>query len=297
MIFIAVIFLIIAKILPSGFNTGESTTSLKPIKTGISIGGILLIVVNIFSAAYYQVPAGFRGVLIQQGAVSSVLGEGPHFVTPFFQEVALMEVRTRREDSRAEAASRDLQVVDTSVAINYHLDPDQAGYVFKTLGTDYNHRVIDQRVAETVKAVMANYTAEELVTKRPLVKAEVDSRIIKQLADYHIVIEPDGISLTNFQFSEKFNAAIETKQEAQQKAEQQKYELQKATLQAQTAIASAKGEAEASKLKAMALNAQGSSKVLAQEWIVKWDGHLPQVSSGNNMILNLQDLISHTDSK
>ena len=299
LIFLGIVFVVLSKVIPAKLESSRQNDpgfSLRPGKTVLGLVGFLMLVYSVFSSSYYEVPAGFRGVLLQQGAVSSTLGEGPHIVLPYFQEVQLMEVRTRREDSQATAASKDLQVVNTSVAINYHLDPSQAGYVFKTLGHDYNHRIIDQRVAETVKAVMAGYTAEELVTKRPLVKSEVDSRIIKQLSDYHIVVEPDGISLTNFQFSEQFNAAIETKQEAQQKAEQQKYELQKAQMAAQTAIAQAKGEAEANRLKAQALNAQGGSKVLAREWIDKWDGHVPTVVSGSGgMMLNLQDLISKQD--
>jgi len=113
-----------------------------------------------------------------------------------------------------------------------------------------------------------------------------------RLSPYHIVVETHGVSLTNFEFSPEFNQAIEAKQVAQQSAEKQKYILAQAQLEAQTAITAAKGEAEANRIKAQALNTQGGQKVLMRAWIDKWDGKLPTVSSSGGTIIDLKSLMN-----
>jgi regulator of protease activity HflC (stomatin/prohibitin superfamily) len=105
------------------------------------------------------------------------------------------------------------------------------------------------------------------------------------------------VSLTNFEFSDDFNKAIEQKQVAQQSAEKSKYELQKAEIDAKTAIARAEGEARSNRIKAEALNQNGGSKVLAREWIEKWDGHLPQVSTSGNLMFNIDSLMREANTK
>ena len=161
------------------------------------------------------------------------------------------------------------------------------------MGLDYQDRIIHPAVQETLKAVVARYTAEELIRLRDQVKSEVDTQLSARLLQYNIQVENGGVSLTNFNFSNEFNQAIESKQVAQQSAEKQKYVLAQAQMEAQTAVTKAKGEAEANRVKAQALNTQGGSKVLAREWIDKWDGHLPQVStSGQGTIIDLRSLMA-----
>jgi len=126
------------------------------------------------------------------------------------------------------------------------------------------------------------------------VKQEVEAEITKRLKQYNLIVEPSGLSITNFDFSPEFNKAIEAKQVAQQEAEQQKYVLQQAELQKQTAIAKAEGVSQAAKLNAAALQVSGGSLVIAREWIDKWDGKLPQVSSGGQFMIDLRDLLNES---
>lgn len=272
---------------------GPNSTRPGPI---IGLIGLLLIAVGFVGATFITIPAGNRGILLQFNAVHGVLGEGPHWITPFIQSVELVEVRTQKESADATAASKDLQSVQTKVAINYHVDPSSVGTLFQKVGREFATRIIDPATQETVKAVVANYTAEELINKRSEVKDQIDRALSDRLKYYDIVVEPGGVSLTNFEFSQDFNKAIEQKQVAQQLAEQQKYVLQRAKLEADTAIATAKGKAEAAQLEASALNAQGGAKVLAKAWIEKWDGHLPSVSgNGGGFIIDLKSLMSQKD--
>jgi regulator of protease activity HflC (stomatin/prohibitin superfamily) len=231
-------------------------------------------------------------VLLRFGAVRGVLSEGIHMIVPYMNRVEFMEVRTQKEESEASAASKDLQMVSTTLALNFHVDPGKAGDLYRRVGLDFKARVIDPAVQESIKMVTAQFTAEQLIKNRSMVKAQVEAEITRRLEAYDVIVEPMGLSITNFSFSRDFELAIEAKQVAQQDAEKQKYVLQMADLQRQTQVTRAQGAAEAARLNAAALQAQGGSKVLAREWIEKWDGHVPTVSgTGNGVILDINSLM------
>jgi regulator of protease activity HflC (stomatin/prohibitin superfamily) len=261
------------------------------------IVGVLLILSGAIWSSVTLVPAGYRGVLLRFGAVQGTIGEGMNFVIPGVNSVILMEARTQKESARATAASSDLQIVTTDLALNFRIDPDKVGHLYQSVGTQYTARIIDPTLQESIKVVTTRYTAEELIRRRAQVKTEVEQEITRRLRAYDIIVDPEGLSITNFDFSEDFNKAIERKQVAQQEAEKQKYVLQQAVLEKQTAIAKAEGVSQAAKLNAAALQVQGGSLVIAREWIEKWDGKLPTVSAGSGgtggggFILDLKSLL------
>lgn len=266
--------------------------NLKPWAWAVRVLAVIFIIGGFLSSTIIIIPAGYMGVLMRFGAVSGQYSAGIHVIVPYVNSVELMEIRTQKEASEATAASRDLQIVTTSLALNFHVDPAKVAELYRNVGVDYKARIIDPAVQESIKMVTAKFTAEELIKERAAVKAEVEQDITRRLAAYDLVVEPAGLSITNFNFSREFNAAIEAKQVAQQEAEQQKYVLQKADLERQTAVTRAKGVSEAARLNAQALQAQGGSKVLAREWIDKWDGHVPTVSSGGqNVIIDINSLL------
>lgn len=289
------IFLFILSFVLTGLHAQTSEkTNLKPLAWATRALGVILLVGGILFSSVTIVPAGYRGILLRFGAVQGTLGEGINLIIPGVNSVILMEVRTQKEDSNATAASRDLQTVTTSLALNYRLDPSKVDDVYRNVGTEYVSRIIDPAVQESIKVVTAQYTAEELIKNRAQVKAQVEVEITKRLGAYNIIVEPAGLSITNFEFSPEFNKAIEAKQVAQQEAEQQKYVLQQADLQRQTDVTRAEGKAQAAKLNAAALQVQGGSLVIAREWIEKWDGKLPSVSAGGQgggFIIDLQSLM------
>ena len=127
-----------------------------------------------------------------------------------------MEVRTLKYDKDTRSASKDLQSVETTVTVNYHPDKERVHILFKEIGLDYENRVIQPAIEETVKQVTANYNAEELITKRPLVKADIEDAIRERLNQFDVITEV--ISITDFEFSILFNKAIESKVEAEQNA-------------------------------------------------------------------------------
>ena len=249
---------------------------------------LLLIVIGVVvSASVKIVDAGNRGVLLHWNAVdlsAPPLDEGIHFLVPFQDDIVQMEVRTLKYDKDTRSASKDLQSVETTVTVNYHPDKERVHVLFKEIGLDYENRVIQPAIEETVKQVTANYNAEELITKRPLVKSDIENAIRERLSGFDIVTEV--ISITDFEFSVLFNKAIESKVEAEQNALRAENDLRRIQVEAQqheaTAegiananIAEAKGEAEAIAIinKALAENPN------YLEWLKTqaWDGKLPLV--------------------
>lgn len=274
----------------------KESINLRPWAWAGKILAFVLIICGVLLSSIVIVPAGHRGVLLKFGAVRGRFGEGIHLITPYVNSVIMMEVRTQKEASEASAASKDLQVVTTTLALNFHVDPLKVEKLYQKVGTEYISRIIDPAVQESIKMVTAKFTAEELIKSRAKVKSEVEEDITKRLKVYNVLVEPLGLSITNFDFSKEFNAAIEAKQVAQQDAERQRYLLQKAELEKQTKITQAQGISAAAKLNAAALQVQGGSKVLAREWIEKWDGHVPAVASGTEgggIIIDINSLLKN----
>jgi prohibitin 2 len=126
-----------------------------------------IIIVIDLSESIVIVQAGHRGVVLYVGAVQNrVLGEGLHFIIPFAEQVIQLEVRTLKFQADASAASNDLQEVATVIALNYHIDLNDANVVYQQLGADYADRIIAPTIQESVKASVTKFNAEELITKR-----------------------------------------------------------------------------------------------------------------------------------
>ena len=259
-----------------------------------SKGGIILLLIIILAVAAVAgyasvkiVDAGHRGVLLHWSAVDTSqppLDEGLHFVVPFQDDVINIEVRTLKYEKSTQSASKDLQTVQTTVTVNYHPDKESIHRLYKNLGLDYENRVIQPAIEETVKQVTANYNAEELITKRPLVKADIEVSIRERLNQFEVNTEV--ISITDFEFSPLFSQAIEAKVEAEQKALKAENDLQRIEVEARQReanaigvananIAEAKGEAEAIAI----INDALASNPNYLEWLKTqaWDGKLPLV--------------------
>ncbi|MDQ5869449.1 MAG: prohibitin family protein, partial [Thermoproteota archaeon] len=131
----------------------------------------IIIIIIVLTKVVVIVEAGHRGVVLYLGAVEGrVLPEGVHYIIPFAEQVVQMEVRTQKFQAEASAASNDLQEVRTVIALNYRIDPTETNSVYQLLGVNYADRVISPTIQEAVKASVAKFNAEELVTKRETAK-------------------------------------------------------------------------------------------------------------------------------
>lgn len=245
------------------------------------VGGLIVLI--LLFGVFFTIPAGYCGVLTTFGAASqSVLGPGLHFKLPMVQGVVRMNVQVQKNQLTEHAASLDLQDVETTVATNWNIDDSDASWIYQKIGLEpaLNDRIIQPVVSNAVKAVVAHYNAEELVTKRDQVRMQIEDLIRNNLKPYHVNVDVSGVSITDFQFSADYASAIEQKQVAQQRAQQAEYELQQAKVEAERQIAQAQGQAEAQKLLQQTLTPQ----LIQQQAIQKWDGHLPNVVGGNGVL-------------
>lgn len=245
------------------------------------VGGLIVLI--LLFGFYFTIPAGYCGVLTTFGAASqNVLAPGLHFKLPVVQGVVKMNVQVQKNQVTEHAASLDLQDVETTVATNWNINDSDASWIYQRIGLEHvlNDRIIQPVVSNAVKAVVAHYNAEELVTKRDQVRMQIEDMIRKNLKPYHVNVDVDGVSITDFQFSADYSNAIEQKQVAQQRAQQAEYELQQAKVEAERQIAQAQGQAEAQKLLQQTLTPQ----LIQQQAIQKWDGRLPTVVGGNGVL-------------
>ena len=268
-----------------------------PVKGGLiaAIVIILILVIIVFSSAVAIVPAGSTGVVTTFGKVSeSTYSEGFHLKVPFAQEVVIVSNKIQVYETDASAVSKDLQTVNSKIAVNFRVRSDASASIYKNIGPDYQQVILMPAVQESMKAISARYTAEQLITERNQVGQEIKEQLESKVTDYGIQIEK--FNIVNFDFSAEFNSAIEQKQVAEQnllktKTEQEE-QLVIADADAQKKVKAATAEANAIKLKA---DAQAeANKVIAEslsdtliryQTIEKWNGQLPKVASSADPLI------------
>ena len=250
---------------------------------------LALVILAIISSFFVIINAGERGVLMTFGKVETqILDEGIHFIIPLVNTVEKLSTRVQIQEMAAEASSKDLQDVFTDVALNWHIIPEKANLIFQKVGEKpaIINRIINPAVEEVLKAVMAKYTAEEIITERSLVKSEVDDLLTNRLINYYIAV--DDLSLVHVHFSQQFSDAVEAKQIAEQEAKRADFIAKKAVKEAEAKVNLAKGEAEAQRLLKDNLNPE----LLQKQAIDKWDGKLPLiVGDGGAKLLDLNQLM------
>ncbi len=269
---------------------------------GLAIAGSLTVIVE----------SGHVGVVRTLGAVQpDPLPEGLHFKKPFVDQVEQMDIRLTASHAKATAASRDLQTVSTEVTTQYSLNGALAPLTYQRIGTlgKVSASLVEPGIQECVKAVTAKFTAEELVTKREVVKLQIQ-QALEQFINHTLkekgvegAIVVANVAITDFDFSDEFNRAIEAKVKAEQQALQAKNEKIMRVTQAEAAAAErklaadaeaystevqSKARADAIKREAEAL--QQSPELIRLRSVEKWDGVLPRISGGVLPFLNVDTL-------
>jgi regulator of protease activity HflC (stomatin/prohibitin superfamily) len=265
---------------------------MKKLSIGLIVAAGLAIAAVVIVLIFWPfgiVGAGERGVLLRWGAVTDkVVGEGLYVLVPVMDRVVVMDVKILKEEVVATAASKDLQTVNSKVALNYHVDPEKVADIYQDIGVDYRVRLIDPALQESVKSTTAKYTAEELITKREQVRDDIRSHLVEKLEPRGILI--DDFNIVDFQFSAAFDQAIELKVTAEQSALAAKNKLEQIKFEAEQKIAEARGKAEALRIESAAL--QSSPQILELRALEKWDGKLPTVmGDGTTPFVDVTSLI------
>lgn len=249
-----------------------------------SILGFLILAV-IFFSSWTVVGTGEKTIVTRYGEVVRTLDSGLNFLTPIVENTVTFDVRTQKENFAVSAASKDLQTVSANLAINYNLSPDAVVKMYTTVGEDYQTRIIAPAVHESAKAATAQFTADELVTKRAAIKDAIRTTLTERMLAYGIIVS--DVSIVDFNFSESFNEAIERKVTAEQNALAAKNKLEQVKYESEQRIVTATAEAKAISIQASAINAQGGDDYVKLQWIntvgKNWNGVLPATVLGETI--------------
>ena len=273
----------------------------------LTLGIPLLILIIVAIQSFTVIDAGYVGVVKRLGAVQpSYLSEGFHLKSPFIDSVEDFDIRLSKVETSAGASSKDLQVVETQIAVQYSMTPELMPLTLQKVGTRsvVERTLISPSIMESVKAITALYTAEQLITKRDEVKSKIQGQINSFLDETLSEKELNGlliianVAITDFDFSAEFNRAIEEKVRAEQDALKAKNEKLRRVTQAEAAAAERTLAADAaayeieveSRPRADAIKREaeapaGNPQLIQLRIAEKWNGQLPRFSGGDSIPL------------
>ncbi|CAN0124317.1 unnamed protein product [Scytosiphon promiscuus] len=205
----------------------------------------------------FNVDGGQRAVIFDrfQGVKEAVVGEGTHFMIPVVQKPIIIDVRARPRTINSITGTKDLQMANISLRVLSRPLESELPRIYQELGTDFDDRVLPSLGNEVLKAVVAKYNAEELLSKRESVSTRIRDELTHRAKQFHLIM--DDVSITHLTFGHEFTKAIENKQVAQQEAERQVYVVALSDQERLAAIIRAEGEAEAAELISAALKESG----------------------------------------
>lgn len=291
------------------FKNKDGTLSAKKITATIVVV-VLLAVIGF--GCFVVVPAGHTGVVVTMGSVGDVvLQEGIHVKTPFVQNVILMDNRIVKLEVSTEAFSKDLQTVSSVIAVNYRISKSDSNSIYKNFGVGFEDVLVRPAVNEVLKAVVAQYTASELVSHRSEVSVKLDEFIDQKLTGHGITIE--DLNIIDWDFSQEYITAVEQKQVAEQNLIKTRTEQEQALViaeaeskkkviaaeaEAKSQLIQAEAEAKRIKLEAEAqaeanvkLAQSLSGELIQYETVNKWNGELPKVQGQNELLLDASAFI------
>jgi len=234
--------------------------------------GIVLAILTLISLnSFVIINPGQAGVISILGkARDGALLEGIHIKPPLISVIDVYDLTVQKFEVPAQSSTKDLQDLSARFAINFRLDPIKVVEVRRKQGTLENivSKIIAPQTQESFKIAAARRTVEEAITKRNELKQDFDSALGERLDKYGIIVL--DTSVVDLTFSPEFARAVEEKQIAEQRAQRAVYVAQEAEQEAQADINRAKGRAEAQRLLAETLKAQGGQLVLQKEAIEAW---------------------------
>jgi prohibitin 2 len=210
--------------------------------------GVVAIVFLIFAlGSWYTVDAGQKAVVLRFGAVQGEFGEGLHFKAPLIDDVVRFDTRVIKTQVRALSYSKDAQVIDMNISINYRIGKS-ASEIYTNLGLGYADTVISPAIQNAVKQVIAKYDAQTLLDGYANASRDITNDLTQQLDTFGINVV--AVNIVNHDYSDAFESSVEAKQLAIQNALKAENELQTYKFQADQKIQTARGESESIKLKA-----------------------------------------------
>ncbi len=244
----------------------------RDVKKFTIIGVIAVFCLFVLISSFQTIKSGEVGLKVRFGKiVNTKLDEGFNLKIPFIEQIVVVNIKVQKLELITESSSKDLQTIETDLAVNYRIESEKATYLYKTVGNNYESTILDPAIKESIKATIAKYTAAEVITKRSEVSQKCMEELQAKVQKYGIVI--DNFNITNLSFSTEYTKAIEEKQVAEQK-------LEKAKLEAEAKLVEAEATKKANDLMKQSL----TDNLIEKQFIEKWDGKLPTTYAGENIL-------------
>ena len=260
-------------------------------KVALVIVAIILVIgMIIFFASTTIVPTGHIGVVtLYQNVQDKYLDAGFHFIKPFVEDVHDVDIRTQKYSNTVEGSAKDLQIVNITMSINYQIKPEKVTKLYTKVGEHYADIILNPALQSSLKASMAKFTAEEMITKRAEVASAITEELNTRLEEYFNI---SAVNLENIDFTDEYNKAIEAKTTNQQKAEAEKAQLEIIKVQNEQKINTAEAEAKVRELQSQSVTDKSLEQLrleIQRELIQKWNGQFPTTMLGDNpnMLFNL----------
>mmetsp|Transcript_15521 Transcript_15521/g.24127 ORF Transcript_15521/g.24127 Transcript_15521/m.24127 type:complete len:287 (+) Transcript_15521:93-953(+) len=225
-----------------------------------TMSGVLGVGALTVNTCLYNVDGGERAVMydmLRGGILDDVRSEGTHFMIPFVQRPIVLDVRTRPREIPSVTGTKDLQMVNIKLRVLWRPIYEKLPQIYRELGADYDERVLPSIGNEVLKSVVAQYNAEELLSKRQEVSHRIRSELVKRASHFHLDL--DDVAITHLTFGKEFMRAIESKQVASQEAERQAFVVKKADQERMAVVTRAEGEAEAASIITKAMEKNGNA--------------------------------------
>ena len=251
---------------------------LKLNNKGLIIGILALIGVIVFIGiitlffSFQTIKSGEVGLKVRFGKiVDTSFSEGFNWKLPYVEKIVKVNIKVQKAEMAIESSTKDLQIVNTNVAVNYRIDSNKAVNLYKEVGNSYEETILNPAIKESIKTAIAQYNAEEITINRATVSQSCLKTIQEKVEKYGIIIE--DFNLTDFSFSQEYTNAIEAKQVAEQNLEKSKLESEQKLI-----------EAEATKKANDLLKQTLTDEVLMKQFIEKWNGQLPTTYAGEDIL-------------
>lgn len=224
------------------------------------MSGALAVGAFTVNSCIYTVDGGERAVMfdsLRGGIRNDVRGEGTHFLIPVIQRPIIIDVRTKPREIPSITGTKDLQMVNIKLRVLWRPVVEELPQLYKELGTDFDERVLPSIGNEVLKSVVAQFNAEELLSRRAEVSLQIRKEMVERARRFHLTL--DDVAITHLTFGKEFMKAIESKQVASQEAERQQWVVQRAEQERQAIVTRAEGEAEAAGIITAAMEKTGNA--------------------------------------
>lgn len=250
------------------------------------VWALILFWIILVCEGFFTVNPWYNGFTVTLGKINpTVYSDGLHFKMPIISKAVKYNIQTQKLEAKSEASSKDLQVITASIVVNYRYKESEVVKLYKNVWKEEKvaEKIIQPAVQEVFKAVVAKYSAEQLITERSAVSKDIETALNTRLQNYGVQIQ--SFNIVNFDFSKSFNDAIEAKVTAEQNALTEKNKLEQVKYQSEQKIITAEAQAKAIEIQAKAIQTQWGAEYVKLKWIEKWNGQLPTTMAGDADLL------------